>query len=139
MAGRYALSGRRRRRHPAGLTRSAKDMVPQRRADTPAGLWSREVMKHVPAPQKSTDPRAWPAMVDGEVDVVVGEVADEEEREEDLDVPRSQQHPKGPIRDGHADDGQDRRHHEPCRVVRDLMMDTVHDELQAPPRRRRGF
>jgi hypothetical protein len=48
------------------------------------------MVKHVPALQESPEPRARPATVRGDVEVVVGEIADQEKGEEGLDIPRSQ-------------------------------------------------
>src|SRR5262247_1377676 len=61
---------------------SAEDVVPQGRADAPASLRGGMVVEHVPAPEESPDPRTRTAAMHREMEVVVGEVAHQEEREE---------------------------------------------------------
>src|SRR5262245_42657006 len=66
----------------ARLVPGAEDVVPQRSADSPASLRGCMVVEHVPTPQESPDPRARTAAMRREMEVVVGEEAHQEEREE---------------------------------------------------------
>src|SRR4051794_29271120 len=110
--------------------KGSHDRVPERRGDTEAVAVVLEVMAHVMGAQRLPELGPRHVMVQVVVHVVIGEVAEDESREDREGMRRAEdQHveTEEQRRQGDADGG---GHDEPHRVVRMVVMDAVDDEVE---------